>query len=114
MTQAVVSVRRDGKVVMKLVCGCCGTEARTLAAALRALGRVPTLPEGLQMAANARYGCPACIAAVTPELTCLPDGEYRDETEYPWLMFYRTTFDDPNFNPRWALGTADYVEIVDF
>lgn len=107
-TQAVVSVRQGGVMSMKFVVGCNGMEADSFVAALKALGRVPSPAEGLEMATTHNLGCDGCLVLVTPtEIICEDIG---DEA----LDLYRKTFNDPAFNPRWENGTAAYTRIVDF
>jgi hypothetical protein len=116
-TQSVVSVRKGGEMALKFVVGCNGVEARKFADSLRGLGRVPDLSEALEMALHARLGCRDCLVLCTPNLTWMSDidtvedgGPLTDDTE----KRYTATFNDPNWNPRWANGAAETVEVVDF
>jgi hypothetical protein len=117
-TQAVVSVRQDDNVVMKLVAGCNGVQTRTLADAIRRLGRVPTFLEASVIARDAHYGCDACFVVVTPGMVFISNVDaYERPEEYDnpnGFESYFRTLNDPNWNPRWANGTATHVEIVDF
>jgi hypothetical protein len=112
-TQGLVTLLDDkGGVGMKIVAGCNGQSAGQVAARCMMLGRIPSVPEALQIAQEANYGCPGCIAVVTPDRIVL-GGEDADP-EGPWTSLYRATFGDPKFNPRWARGTADHSVVLCF
>lgn len=113
-TQGVVSIRQGGEMAMKLVCDCNGMAARTLADAIRSLGQVPVFLEAPRMAQDAHYGCSGCLVVVTPIMVVVDTDAFKDYDALDGFKRYLETFDDPNFNPRWASGIAAYVEIVDF
>lgn len=109
-TQGIVSVIGKGhspecpKVLMKIVAGCEGYNAEKLAAALKEKWPV-TAEEAYRLARKTPFGSGDCLVVLTP------DGE---------LFFgsadlspsYRDTFNQPEWNPRWNLGTADNVEVI--
>ena len=104
-TQGLLSVVNGGKVVAKVVAGCNGHNVPKLAAVLRA--NPVTKPQELRDAAHAAdVGCEACLVVLSADgaLHCCSD----DPSE-----LYRSTFDQPRFNPRWEHGTADCVEVVE-
>lgn len=105
MTQGVLSIVKDGKVRMKIIAGCDGGRVIGLATRIRELGRVPTLDEAYQMAQRVRLGS-------TEDLVVMNETDVKFEGDEDLDPRYRDTFDQPEFNPRWALGTADHVEIV--
>ena len=107
-TQGIVSIRKAGKVQMKLIAGMNGRKAPELAQELKKLGRVPSLEDAYEIALDIGFGGGEYTLVVVDE-----HGSYDRTGEEPLNKRYRETFEDPEFNPRWAWGTADYVEIVD-
>jgi hypothetical protein len=105
-TQGLVTVRRKGKVALKIVAGCNGMQAAMLARKLRAKKEVPTLKEAYDLAVSTKFGSGECLVVIneTGEL-------YKGDEEVGPL--YRETFDQPRFNPRWKQGTADHIILVD-
>ncbi len=123
-TQGIVSILVDGEVAMKIVTGSDGYNARLVAGAIRALGRVPSKEEALEMATYFKFGvyrrtsdfaCPA-LAVHCPSLVIqTPDRDfYPAEPDLALSGLYREKFSDPLFNPRWERGTAPYCEVVRF
>jgi hypothetical protein len=105
-TQGLVTIRQGGRVVMKLIAGCSGMNAVELAASLIKNKRVPSVVEAYNMAITHRFGEQSCLVVMSAtEIEFRGDGELSD--------LYRKTFDQPGFNPRWAVGTADYTQVVD-
>lgn len=104
-TQGVVSVTKDGKVVAKCVVGCNGYNAPDLAERLRRLGRITQ--EGMyRAAAETDFGCDDCRVVVTEE------GILSRSVEDVGPL-YLSTFQQPEFNPRWECGAVGHLEIVD-
>jgi len=104
-TQGLVTVQHSGQVIMKIVAGCDGMIARKLANFLRTHWPLD-IDEVYEMASAMGFGSPSCLIVMTAD-----DFRGGDIDELPEL--YRSTFNRPDFNPRWAHGTADYFEIVD-
>lgn len=105
-TQGVVSLVRDGEVAMKFVAGCNGQNAKLLALSVRTDG-VGNLDSALRLGLACGFGCPECLVVVGK------DGHVTHALGDPVSPLFRQTFADPNFNPRWELGSADYVEVVE-
>lgn len=105
-TQGIVSMVRDGEVVLKFVAGCDGMKAEHLANILRVGGVVPSLEQAYELATAVGFGSTDSLVVLDPT-----DYLYKGYDEVGRL--YRSTFNDPNFNPRWKRGTADYTEVVD-
>lgn len=119
-TQAVVSVvSPEGTVIAKAVTGCNGREAdrlATLAAERLSAADRPqdTAKALLALAREAEYGCESCLvvqwadgfAMDAPDmlLDFLSDEESVDR--------WKDRFQEPEFNPRWEYGTAEYVRVV--
>ena len=109
-TQGVVSIIGENKKVLyKIVVGCNGAKAPKLAETL-----MKQKPHGIyriyDVAKQHHFGCPSCLVVMDSQLAILGlDGDDNDLVDR-----YRNTFQDPTFNPRWDLGTAAYVEIVDY
>ena len=105
-TQGVVSVVRDGSVIVKAVCGSNGMKAPALAQLIRE-GTLDSIEAIWNAAREAEFGTTACLVVM--------DGEqHRFEGDADVGPRYRKKFSDPEFNPRWEHGTADFVEIVRF
>jgi hypothetical protein len=104
-SQGLVTVRVNGQVAMKIVAGCDGYHAKKLA---KMVGDAwPITPyEAYCFAAKVGFGERDCRVVIDKETHYSGDDE-----ELP--ARYRETFDQPEFNPRWKHGTADYVEVVD-
>ena len=103
-TQAVISAVYNGDVLYKIVAGCNGQEAVSIADELLA-NRVCSPRKALDVARNRKLGCEDCLILVTPDEIVSPD---------PVDARYVNTFSDPWNNPRWSIGTADYVRVIDF
>lgn len=54
------------------------------------------------MALENGCGCKECLVVMDSENIIFGGDERMDS-------LYRETFDDPSFNPRWKIGTADIV-----
>jgi hypothetical protein len=107
-TQGLLSiVDKQGKVVLKVVVGCDGMNIPKLAKALRKDGRVD--PQSVhKICRKQKVGCDSCLVVASPDTIICGEGEDKDEIEKK----YRVKFNDPNWNPRWDFGTADYTEII--
>lgn len=103
-TQGMVSVRKNGRVVMKIVVGCNGYKAHAVAKTIRMMRRVPTKKEANNISYNVGFGGDLDKVIVTKS------NAYRFTGQ---MGLYQSTFHKPEFNPRWKRGTVDYLEIVD-
>lgn len=107
-TQGIVSVMSDSTMLMKIVVGCDGYNAPKLAEAIRTLGVCPSAREAYVMAEQVGFGEMNCLVVVTREEIYSKCAE-EDALE---KTLYRLKFHDPQFNPRWNVGAADYIELV--
>ncbi len=105
MTQGIVSVLKDGSVILKCVAGCNGYNAAALAKRLKA-ERVETHTEAYHIARELDFGCADCLVVLGSDLI-------RRANEDTLRSAYRDTFGDPEWNPRWDIGTADHTVVVD-
>jgi hypothetical protein len=106
-TQGMVTVRKNRRVVLKIVAGCDGWNAVDVARAIRRLKTIPSMTQALALAQNHGLGCQKCLLVITATQTLTQ----CEEEPNPLL---RSTFNRSRFNPRWERGTADYIKIVDF
>ena len=103
-TQGLVTVKEQGKVVMKVIAGCDGYYAKNLADALRTNWPVDA-DEAYHIANDLKFGCSECLVVLTQDNSRFDgNGELGD--------LYRETFSKPRFNPRWKCGIADYTKVV--
>jgi hypothetical protein len=96
-TQGLVSVVRDGKVVLKVITGCDGYNARLLANEL-VRGKCLDLEYVYNLALAMNFGGRISLVVMNAD-----DVLSEDEVS----SLYRETFDNPRFNPRWASGMID-------
>jgi hypothetical protein len=118
MTQGVVSIRKDGIMIYKIVVGDNGYNASKVVDRIKKIGHYPKAEELKTICEDEEFGCPECLVIIglemnysyrRPQIYVHPpfdEGEELDER-------YFDTFDVAQFNPRWKYGTADYVEVVD-
>lgn len=105
----------DGEVVLKLVVGCNGSNATSVAEAIRGAGEEPrTLQAVLTLMERFAFGCPDCRVVATRDTVRVSGGLDGAAESQASLSRYRERFIDPRFNPRWGYGTADCTEIVTF
>ncbi len=82
-----VSVLREGQVVLKIITSYHGERARAVAKTIRKMKRVPTMKEARHIAENAGFGNRNVRVVVTK-------GNLHMASD-----FYRTSFHDPWHNP---------------
>lgn len=104
-TQGIVTVRKGGRVIVKVIAGCDGYNARKLARRLRRMTSF-TAEEVYDTARAAGFGSNCCRVVMTPHATRFEGGGRLHPR-------YRKTFTRAHFNPRWKHGTADHVVVVD-
>ncbi len=105
-TQGLVTVRSEGRVVMKIVAGCNGQLANLVAARFKVAWPV-NAEEAFKIARATGFGCDNCLIVATDS------GIVLGGKEEPLPPIYRETFQKPDFNPRWRQGTVDFFELVD-
>jgi hypothetical protein len=110
-THGIVTVVVVDQVQMKFVAGCGGGKAAKLAAAIRAHWPL-TATAAYDLARDNGFGCLECLAVVHRE-----DGGqvkvYHRSGCWGDDSLYVSTFDDPRFDPRWAIGICEFTEVVE-
>ena len=104
-TQGLVTVRGDNKVVMKVIAGCDGYNAKKLATALKGLWPVDA-QDAYDIALSLGFGSTSSLVVITESETIYKGEEELDPR-------YRETFHRTRFNPRWEHGTADFISIIE-
>jgi hypothetical protein len=114
-TQATLAIVQKGKVLLKVVCGCNGSNILALAKSLK---RHPTTDSKkiLERCLYHEVGCNSLtngclVIQCSPIEFLVPEG--MDFELGPELDRWKRTFNDPKFNPRWDNGTASYSIVVD-
>ncbi|RLC38914.1 hypothetical protein DRH27_01140 [Candidatus Falkowbacteria bacterium] len=105
VNQGLVTVKSGINVMMKVVSGCDGHNAQKLAEKLKKTWPLEA-EEVSRIAYKVGFGCEKCIIVFT-ETETIFSGD--DEI----FLGYKKEFQNPNFNPRSARGTADHVVIID-
>ncbi len=112
-TQGLITGVKNGNVWYKIVVGCDGSNITKVAGWLRDRAFMHSnfgkeMLGILQLVAS-DLGCDSCrVILLRTEI-----GIGSDSLE-PLSDLYKDTFDCPNFNPRWDVGTADYAEVVNY
>ena len=104
-TQGVVSVQSSGRVVMKLVAGKDGNLAQEVADCLCSSWPL-SVDAAYDLALDIGFGSENTLVVLTESETRYDGPDELDDR-------YHRTLQDPNFNPRWELGTADHVVIIE-
>jgi len=104
-TQAIISIIKDNKVQFKCVTGCNGTAVPETAKELKKL-KQPTLDEVYDICLKNDFGCDDCLIVQSKT-------EHKDKYGKKLSELYNSKFDDAQFNPRWELGIASYVEVIE-
>lgn len=107
MTQGMVVVRKDGKVVMKIVVRCEGMRTNNVCKDIRKRWPV-TIDEAYNIALANGFGSKDCLVVVTDS-----DIRYDGGADEELFKKYKKNFEDPNFNPRWECGFVDHLAIMD-
>jgi len=104
-TQGLVSVREEGRVVMKLVAGIDGYNASIVAEDIRTQWPLDA-QDAYDIAIQRNFGTVRDLVVVT-----LGETVFKGDDDVGRL--YLNTFQDPEFNPRWESGRVDHCEVVD-
>ncbi|MFA6024226.1 MAG: hypothetical protein WC777_03355 [Candidatus Gracilibacteria bacterium] len=104
-TQGIVSVCEHDEVVMKVIAGTDGYNAPNVAKRLQQEWPV-SAERAYDIAVEEVFG-------TAHDLVVLTLGQAVFQGEEDLDPRYQATFGDPNFNPRWELGIADHVEVID-
>lgn len=105
-TQGLITVRKGGEVKMKIVAGSEGYKATTMEEYVRANWPL-TMDEAYTAALKIGFGNKDNLVVVTPD-------QMRFDGSGELSRLYRSTFNQPEFNPRWKNGIPEYVEVIDF
>ena len=103
-TQGIVSLVKNGAVVLKCVAGCDGYNATKVADWLRENPDTDG-QSAYEACRRMGFGCSDCLVIQTRNC-------HVWECEDDLSPLYREKFLDPRFNPRWDCGLAAHVEVV--
>ena len=106
MTQGLLTITRDGKVIFKIVAGCNGYNLPELIAAVKRLPQPWTRQSLYEAAERVEFGDQACLVVQGESGAMFLGGGSLDAS-------YREKFSEPEFNPRWSHGTADYSAAIE-
>ncbi len=103
----------QGRVVRKVVAGDNGMGVPRLAKLLGETTEPLSAPD-LYKLAKRHIGCKDCLVIQGPAASdAYYDGAKIDADDLDAVLpLFRQHYDDPNFNPRWAHGTADHVAVI--
>ena len=105
-TQGLVTIIKGGEVAFKIIVGCDGYSADDLVQLIKDSGDT-TIGGLVALSQEAGFGCDDCRVIMDAHSSVCGAGvEDLDER-------YRRTFRDPQFNPRWERGTAEYVRVLE-
>ena len=108
-TQGLLTITHKGKTKCKVVTGSDGYNIPELAKWIRTHRAYTN--EQLWSKAKTLFGVDSLVMQIAAD-KALYDGAF----EHPKLngdCLYFTKFEQPLFNPRWKLGTADYSEVIE-
>lgn len=125
MTNGIVTIKKHGKVILKIVVGCEGYNAPRVAEAIKRFhygGGVLKADNIVRIVLEQDMGCADCLVVIwggeaigvnlwQKGAWVKPDDDDWNEATY---KRYVNTFQQPEFNPRWEQGTCGFVEIVEF
>lgn len=103
-TQGMVTVQEAGKVVMKVVAGCDGYNAKKLAKWLEKNWPV-SANEAYKKARKMNFGNTETLVVMTET-----EVQFKGDSDLP--PRYRETFSQSTFNPHWESGKADRLTII--
>jgi len=108
-TQGILSITKKGKMHIKVVAGSNGGEIPQFAEWLKENSTAST--EAIWTKAKALFGTDSLVMQTSAE-SALYEGDFEPPTLDEDSLYFQT-FNDPEFNPRWAEGIAEYTEIID-
>ncbi len=103
-TEGLVTIKFDGKVVMKIVAGCDGYNFQRFTDKLQKSWPV-SIDEVYKMALGIGFGDIDSLVVVT-------DSDIKYEGDDEINPRYRETFQQPEFNPRSEHGTANCMAVL--
>ena len=108
VVQGLVAVIKDGKVVCKVIAGCNGGNARKVADYIADNVKdlkFAKLDQIYDLASKLGFDSQG-------DLVVMDAVEIFSKSKDQISDLYRAKFDDPQFNPRWEVGSANFTEIV--
>ena len=111
MTNGIVSVLSGARVIVKVIVGCDGYNAKLLADRLRKR-RAVDVDIAYDAALDVGFGCPQCLVVMDADRIRFEGDEPVDDWREDLRTRYRKTFTDPKFNPRWERGTCGDTRVV--
>lgn len=109
-TQGMITLTRNGQVVLKVVVGCNGGEVKKASDAIRELhpSKINDLELIYDSMIESEFGCENCLVVANGN-RIFSKGEDPDVLE---KGLYRKKFTEPEFNPRWVSGQCEcFVQI---
>lgn len=120
MTQGIVSIRRNGEMVYKIIVGHDGMHAPAVVLDIKEHFRVkhelPTVEDLIYICETQDFGCSDCIVILEMNPCKWSEPHIRtkiSDWDEEGKARYLDTFHVAQFNPRWKYGTAAYVEVID-
>lgn len=110
-TLGIVSIIKKGNVILKAIAGSEGGMARVLTQRIET-ERPTTVDELLRLSVEAGFGEIESLVVMDNEIAIYNGDKFRPDSGD--FESYFTTFDDPEWNPRWSLGTADFTVTVNY
>lgn len=107
-TQGLVTVKSGDEVLMKVVAGSNGCNAKKLANRLKGVWPLDAL-KAYKLAQKVKFGSVDCLTVITTSEMVFGGEKVDDENLGP---LYRTTFQQPEFNPRWENGTVEHMIVI--
>lgn len=109
-TQGVLSIVVNGKVILKLVTGSNGYDIPKIAEEVKRK-RIVNIEDLKALCYEMDFTPPYLTIQSSPtDFWCIEeDTNLEDLNE-----LFEIKFNEPEFNPRWSCGLADYVEVVEF
>lgn len=105
MTQGMITVKKGNKVLMKIIIGCNGMKVKTVAEEMR---------KNWPLSAKGAYDLAVRNGLDdTESLVVVTESEIHYEGSDDISPLYRTTFQQPKFNPRWECGIVECLEIIE-
>ncbi len=109
-TQGIVSILNNSEMFFKVVAGSNGFNASKVVEWARTHKGVMTIEEVYNAAIKAKFGDPSDLIVQGSDGSHAYDGDKIDGVDGLYRDYSK--FLDPNFNPRWEAGTADFVEVI--
>ena len=105
-TQGLISIMKDKSVIVKVICGCDGYNAKKVARIIekRHLEKIQDIYD---VALENGFGCSDCLVVMNKT-----DIVYKGDGDIDSHPLFRETFNNPSFNPRWECGSVENLVII--